>query len=176
MVFEETRLAGAFIITLNPAHDERGFFARSFCKQTLEKRGLHSDFVQCNISYNHKKGTVRGLHYQVPPHEEVKIVSCRRGSLYDVIVDVRPYSPTFGQWECITLSEQHHQSLYIPAGFAHGFQTLTDETEVFYLMGHYYYPEAARGIRWDDKTLNIPWPQEVIMMSERDKQFPGWAL
>lgn len=175
MLFNETSLAGAFIITLEPVYDERGFFARSFCKKELEEHCLHTDFVQCNISYNQKKGTVRGLHYQIPPYEEVKIVSCRKGTIFDVIVDIRPHSPTFGKWACVELSAKNNQALYVPKGIAHGFQTLTDEVEVFYLMGHYYYSESARGIRWDDSTLNILWPHKDIIISDRDRNFPGFA-
>lgn len=176
MLFEEVYLSGAFIITLEPIHDERGFFARSFCKKELEERGLQSDFVQCNISHNHKKSTLRGLHYQIPPHEEVKIVSCRQGAIYDVIVDIRPDSPTLGRWMGIELSSENHRALYIPQGFAHGFQTLSDDAEVFYLMGDYYHPQAARGIRWNDEALAITWPNKDIIMSQRDRCFPGLIL
>ncbi len=173
MLFEETSLLGAFIITLEPIADERGFFARSFCTKELEKFNLHSHFVQCNISYNHKEGTRRGLHYQAFPHGEVKIVSCRRGSIYDVIVDIRETSPTYGKWIGVELSAQNNQALYVPDGFAHGFQTLCDDVEVSYWMGNYYYPEAATGIRYDDPLLAITWPPtQQVIMSDGDKNFP----
>ena len=176
MIFEEINLPGAFLITLEPIKDERGYFARSFCNTELSNRKLHSHFVQCNISYNHKKGTVRGLHYQAPPHGEVKIVSCRRGAIYDVIVDIRKESPTFGRWLGIELSEKNHQALYIPDGFAHGFQTLFDETEVFYHMGNYYCPEAASGICFSDPTLGIIWPEKPSVISESDLNLPRFIL
>ncbi len=176
MLFEEMSLAGAYIITLQPKEDERGFFARSFCKQLFSEKGLHSDFVQCNVSYNHKKGTLRGLHYQQAPFGEVKIVTCHRGAIYDVIVDMRIDSPTYRKWIGVELTSHNHQSLYIPEGFAHGFQTLADETEVFYHMGNYYHPHAAQGIRWDDPALAINWPEEVQMMSQADKQYPLLTL
>lgn len=172
MHFEETELAGVFCISLIPMEDERGYFARSFCKNEFEKRGLHHYFVQCNISYNRKKGTVRGLHYQIAPHEEVKIVSCRRGRIFDVVVDIRKDSPTYGEWIGIELSEANHKSLYIPQGFAHGFQTLCDDADVFYLMGHYYFPDSARGILWNDPKLNIAWPIKESIVSEKDKNLP----
>lgn len=173
MLFEETTLSGAFIITLQLIQDERGFFMRSFCKKELEKFGLQSTFVQCNISYNHKKGTRRGLHYQAFPHEEIKIVSCRRGAIYDVIVDIRKTSATYGKWFGIELSAQNNRALYVPVGFAHGFQTLCDDVEVSYFMGNYYYPEAARGIRCDDPQLAVIWPaSENNIMSENDKNLP----
>lgn len=176
MQFKETTLAGVFLLTLDPIKDDRGFFARSFCKREFEQVGLQPDFVQCNISYNHKQGTVRGLHYQLDPHGEVKIVSCRRGGIFDVVVDLRKTSSTYGQWEAFELSAKNYHALYIPEGFAHGFQTLCDDTEVFYLMGNYYYPDAARGISWDDPQLAISWPFQNIIISENDKRFPRFSL
>lgn len=176
MLFEKTALAGVFIITLEVKTDERGFFARSFCKKEMEEIGLESQFVQCNISYNHKKGTIRGLHYQSSPYGEIKIVSCRRGAIYDVIVDIRKASPTYGKWIGVELSEKNNQAIYIPEGFAHGFQTLSDNSEVFYHMGNYYYPEAANGIRWNDPNLGIGWPSTEIIISEQDKNLPGFLL
>lgn len=173
MHFIETKLKGAYCITLDPNQDERGYFARTFCKKEFDNLGLHNDFVQCNLSYNRKKGTLRGLHYQLSPHEEVKIVSCRKGAIFDVIVDMRHGSETYGQWFSVELSEQNKKSLYIPAGFAHGFQTLVDETEVYYQMGQYYVPDSARGIIWSDQSLKITWPIDNPIISERDKSFPG---
>lgn len=172
MLFTQTKFAGVFLITLQPMEDERGFFARSFCKQELEQAGLSSDFVQCNISFNHKKATIRGLHYQQTPHEEIKIVSCRRGAIFDVVVDIRKDSTTFGEWLGMELSEKNNQALYIPHGFAHGFQTLLDETEVFYHMGNYYCKNAAHGICWNDPHLAIHWPYPVSIISEVDKNLP----
>ncbi len=172
MKFNETKFSGVYLITLNPYLDERGFFARNFCKQEMAKHGLHSDFVQCNISYNRKKGTVRGLHYQIAPHEEVKIVTCIRGCIFDVVVDVRKNSSTYGQWLNVELSAENHHALYIPAGLAHGFQTQTDDAEVFYWMGNYYEPSAARGIRWNDPNLGIAWPESCTLISDKDQSFP----
>lgn len=173
MLFDKTELDGVFIIQLELKADERGFFARSFCKRELEQIGLQNDFVQCNISFNHQKGTLRGLHYQAHPYGEVKIVSCRRGAIYDVIVDVRKNSATYGKWISIELTEQNNKSIYIPEGFAHGFQTLSDNSEVSYHMGNYYYPSAASGIRWNDPQLGIMWPSAEIIISEQDKNLPG---
>jgi dTDP-4-dehydrorhamnose 3,5-epimerase len=176
MLYKETNLPGAYIITLQPKEDERGFFARTFCKKEMEQYRLHTNFVQCNVSYNRKKGTLRGLHFQAAPHGEVKIVSCHRGVLFDVIVDIRKESPTYGKWFGIELSADNHQALYVPEGFAHGFQTLTDDVEVFYLMGNFYEPTAARGIRWDDASIGIEWPVKNPIMSEQDKKFPELAI
>lgn len=172
MRFQSLSLKGAYLISLDPKKDERGYFARTFCKNELIEKGLVGDFVQCNLSFNHKQGTLRGLHFQIPPFEEVKIVSCRKGIIFDVIVDIRKSSPTFGHWLGIELSAANQQSLYIPAGFAHGFQTLTDNAEVFYFMGNEYYPDAARGIRFDDPSIGIQWPSSNIIISEKDRQLP----
>lgn len=174
MIFEETQLHGAYLITLQPMVDERGFFARTFCKNEFEQHGLHNNFVQANISYNQKKGTLRGLHYQEYPHGEVKIVTCHRGAIFDVIVDIRKNSPTYGQWISVELTADNYRALYIPEGFAHGFQTLCDDVEVFYQMGNYYVASAANGIRWNDPTLGITWPSQNSIISERDKNFPGF--
>lgn len=176
MLFKETYFPGVFVITLDLMTDERGFFARSFCQKEFQNRQLHSDFVQCNISFNRKKGTLRGLHYQKAPYGEVKIVSCRRGTIYDVVVDVRKHSETYGKWISVELSEHNHQALYIPEGFAHGFQTLEDNTEVFYHMGNYYFPEAATGIRWNDPHLQIPWPLKKMILSKQDSNLPELTL
>jgi dTDP-4-dehydrorhamnose 3,5-epimerase len=174
MRFEETPLKGAYIITLEPQIDERGFFVRSFCKKEMENHELHHDFVQNNLSHNLQKGTLRGLHYQTEPYAEVKIVSCLRGAMFDVIVDMRKSSATYGKWHAVELVASHYQSLYIPEGFAHGFQTLLDDTDVLYLMGNFYHQEAARGIRFDDARLNISWPLQQKIISSRDQAFPGW--
>jgi dTDP-4-dehydrorhamnose 3,5-epimerase len=174
MIFKETKLKGAYIITIDPIEDERGFFARSFCVKEFEKYGLNPSITQCNISYNGKKGTLRGMHYQVPPHEEAKLVRCTMGAIYDVIIDLRPDSPTFKQWVATELLANNRRMLYIPEGVAHGFQTLEDHTEVFYQMSEFYYPECAKGVRWNDPTFGIFWPVDAQMISIGDQQYPDF--
>ncbi|MEK4190992.1 dTDP-4-dehydrorhamnose 3,5-epimerase [Paenibacillus sp. FSL L8-0494] len=173
MHFTETTLAGSYLIELQLLTDSRGHFARSWCHEEFASRGLDNSFVQCNISYNKKKGTLRGLHYQAFPYEETKLVRCTKGSIYDVIVDIRPNSPTYKQWFGIELSETNYKMLYIPKGFAHGFQTLSDDTEVFYQMGQVYKDEYARGIKWNDPDFNIVWPKEENdrIISEKDLNY-----
>ncbi len=173
MIFTETKLKGTYIIELEPIADERGFFARSWCQQEFEAHGLNPNLVQCNISFNKKKGTLRGMHYQVAPHEEVKLVRCTKGAIYDVMIDLRPQSSTFKQWIAVELTAENHKMLYIPEGFAHGFQSLADNTEVFYQMSAFYHPECARGIRWDDPAFKIEWPQNERIISEKDLQYPN---
>ena len=158
MRFTETRLKGAFIIEPERLEDERGFFARTFCQKEFGAHGLNSKIVQCNVSYNKHKGTLRGMHYQAPPMAEAKLVSCTRGAIYDVIIDLQPESPTYCQWFAEELNAENSKMIYIPEGFAHGFQTLEDETEVFYQMSEFYSPEHARGVRWDDPAFGIKWP------------------
>jgi dTDP-4-dehydrorhamnose 3,5-epimerase len=180
MIFTETKLKGAYIIELEPIEDERGFFARSFCQKEFEKHGLNPCIVQCNISYNKSKGVLRGMHYQVAPYEEAKLVSCIRGTLYDVIIDLRPDSPTYCQWFAVELAAHRspliapYKMLYVPKGFAHGFQTLEDNTEVFYQMSEFYHPEYGRGIRWDDPTFEISWPLPVRLISIKDLSYPNF--
>ncbi len=171
MKFIETKLKGAYIIEIEPIEDQRGFFARSWCKNEFEEHGLNSNLVQCNISYNKKKGTLRGMHYQVEPYEEAKLVRCTKGSIYDVIIDLRENSYTFLEWVSIELSSDNMKMLYIPEGFAHGFQTLQDDTEVFYQMSEFFHSECARGIRWDDKKFNIIWPIDKTIISDKDKSY-----
>ena len=171
MIFTETRLKGAYIIDLEPIEDGRGFFARSFCTHELEKIGLVGTFVQCNISYNRRRGTLRGMHYQEKPHEEVKIVSCTRGRLHDVVVDLRADSETFRDWLAVELSQKNRRALYIPKGFAHGFQTLEDNTDVLYFMSEFYCPASARGLRWNDPALAIRWPLQNPILSEKDGSY-----
>jgi dTDP-4-dehydrorhamnose 3,5-epimerase len=171
MIFTETNLKGAFIIEPERIEDERGFFARTWCQSEFEARDLDARLVQCNISYNAKKGTLRGMHYQVAPYEETKLVRCTMGALYDVIVDLRPDSSTFKQWIAVNLTAENRRVLYIPGGFAHGFQTLEDGTEVFYQMSEIYHPESARGVRWDDPSFDIEWPAEPTLISARDRSF-----
>ena len=172
MRFRETKLPGVFEVELDRMEDERGFFARSFCEREFAQHGLQSAFVQCNISYTRRRGTLRGMHYQRPPAAETKLVRCTRGALYDVAVDLRPDSPTWRQHVGVILSAEQRNALYIPAGFGHGFQTLEDDTEVFYQMGNFHSPEHAAGFRHDDPQLAIAWPLPVAVISEKDRAWP----
>jgi dTDP-4-dehydrorhamnose 3,5-epimerase len=172
MRIDPLSLAGAALIRPTRHSDARGFFARSFCRDTFAEAGLHADYPQHNISFNAQAGTLRGLHFQLPPHEEVKVISCARGTIFDVIVDLRPGSPTYGHWHGAALSAENGEALYAPAGFAHGFQTLCDDVEVRYLMGANFVDGAAGGIRYDDPRLGIPWPLPVSIISERDLALP----
>lgn len=175
MKFTETELTGAFIIEPERLEDERGFFARAFCEREFAAHGLETRFVQCSISFNRRKGTLRGMHYQAPPHEETKTVRCTSGAIYDVIIDLRPDSATYRKWIGVELSAENHRTLYIPRGFAHGFQTLTDNCEVFYQMSQFYASQAARTKRWDAPDFRIRWPLDPSIMSRRDANpdFPG---
>lgn len=175
MQFEPLQLAGAFLIRPEPIRDDRGFFARSFCADEFAAHGLKDGFVQCNISYNARKGTVRGMHFQLHPHEEVKLVRCTAGAIHDVIVDLREGSPTRGQWLAAELTAANRHMLYVPEGFAHGFKTLADETEVFYQMGSAYVPGSAAGLRYDDPALAIDWPTGEVVISDRDLSYPPFA-
>ena len=174
MIFKETKLKGAYIIEIDPIEDERGFLARSFCVREFEKYGFNMRIVQCNISFNKKRGTLRGMHYQVKPHEEAKLVKCTMGAIFDVIIDLRPDSPTFKKWVAVELTSEKRKMLYIPAGFAHGFQTLEDNTEVFYQMSEFYHPECAKGVRWDDPAFNIEWPDDERIIAIKDLQYPDF--
>lgn len=174
MIFKQTKLKGVFFIEPEELVDERGFFARSFCRKEFEKYDLNPEVAQCNISFNLKKGTLRGMHYQVPPSEEAKLVRCTRGALYDVILDIRPDSPTFKHHFGLLLTADNRLALYIPEGFAHGFLTLEDNTEVFYQMSEFYAPDTARGLRWNDPAFSIPWPIEVEVVSDRDSSYPDF--
>lgn len=175
MLFRETKLQGAFIIEPEELEDERGFFARTWCKQEFEKKGLNPTIVQCNISFNKKKGTLRGMHYQIVPHAEAKLVRCTRGAVHDVIIDLRPESETYKQWFAVALTGEEHNMLYIPERFAHGFLTLEDNTEVFYQMTEYYYAEYSRGIRWNDPAFAIPWPMDIMVISDKDRKYHDFA-
>jgi dTDP-4-dehydrorhamnose 3,5-epimerase len=175
VIFVETKLKGAFIIEPERLEDERGFFSRTWCKREFQAHGLNPHLVQCNISFNRKEGTLRGMHYQVAPHEEAKLVRCTMGAIYDVIIDLRPNSKTFMQWIAVELTSANRKMIYAPEGFAHGFQTLTDNTEVFYQMSEFYVPESARGVRWDDPQLNIVWPDDKRQISIRDQNFEGFT-
>lgn len=171
MIFTELALKGAYLIEIEPLEDERGFFARSFCAQEFEQQHLCSRFVQNNISYNRKKGTLRGMHYQASPYEEAKLVSCIQGSVYDVIIDLRPGSPTQYQWIALKLNAMSFQMLYIPKGFAHGFQTLENDTVVFYQMSEFYHPELSGGVNCRDPRLKVNWPLPVYLISDKDRNF-----
>jgi dTDP-4-dehydrorhamnose 3,5-epimerase len=172
MKFIETELKGAFIIEPEIIEDERGFFARTWSQEEFAVLGLNPRVVQCNHSFNKQRGTVRGMHYQIPPHEEAKLVRCTAGAIYDVIVDLRRTSPTWARWIGVELTSSNGLMLYIPEGFAHGFQTLEDGTNVSYQMSEYYYPEFARGVRWDDHAFGIKWPLPISAISERDRSHP----
>ena len=171
MNFKKTDFEGVFIIELEKQVDERGFFARSWDKKEFEINGLNSNLTQCNISLNQKKGTIRGLHYQKKPYEEAKLIRCTKGRLFDVIIDLRSNSKNFKKWLNVDLNEENYKMLYIPEGFAHGFQTLENNTEVFYQMTQDYMPKFAYGIRWDDIQFNIEWPIKSPILSEKDKRF-----
>jgi len=170
--FVPTPLTGAFVVELEPIEDERGFFARSFCQNEFRARGLDPVVAQCNVSLNRNRGTLRGLHYQAPPHEEAKLVRCIRGAIWDVIVDLREGLPT--RWKSFSteLTADNRRALYVPRGFAHGFQTLADDSEVLYQISEFYHPESSRGLRWDDPALGIRWPLPEPVVSARDRAYP----
>lgn len=168
MIFEETPLKGAYTINLNRFEDERGFFARSYCRKEFEDHGITAQIVQANLSYSKKKGTLRGIHYQISPFEETKLVRCIRGAVYDVIIDLRKDSPTYKQWFGIELNEENYTMLFVPESFGHGYQTLKDHTEVIYMVSQFYAPGAERGIRWNDPVFGIQWPAEVKVISSKD--------
>ena len=172
MIFTELDLRGAFIVDMEPRKDDRGSFARSFCRGEFSRHGLKTEVAQCNVSVNRRKGTLRGMHFQVPPKAEAKLIRCTRGAIHDVIVDLRSGSPTYRRWIAVELTEGNSRMLYIPEGFAHGFQTVEDNSEVSYQMFAPYSPDHARGIRWDDPALGIDWPLPDPIVSERDQAFP----
>ena len=171
MKFKETKLKGAYIIELEKLEDERGYFARAWCQQEFLKNGLDAVLVQCNVSYNPRRGTLRGMHYQDSPHAETKLVRCTRGAIYDVIVDLRPDSETFLQWTAAELTPDNGRMMYVPKGFAHGFQTLEDHSMVFYQVSEFYARDYCRGVCWNDPQINICWPCDVTVISTQDK---GW--
>lgn len=170
MIFSETCLPGAYVVEIEKIEDGRGFFARTWDKNEFSKIGLNLEFVQSSISVNTKKGTLRGMHYQIEPYEESKIVTCTKGKIFDVIIDLRKNSKTFKKWISVELSSSNHKILYIPKGFAHGFQTLEDYTEVHYDITQVYRPEYARGLRWNDPTFNIKWPLYISIISKKDSE------
>jgi dTDP-4-dehydrorhamnose 3,5-epimerase len=175
MEFSETPLRGAYLIQVKKIADNRGFFARGWCRDEFVTHGLNPDMVQLNIGFSHKAGTLRGLHYQKAPHAEAKFVRCTRGAIYDVVVDLRPDSPTRGRWVGAELSAENATMLYAPEGFAHGYQTLTDDTEMYYLTSSVYAAAAATGVRYDDRGFNIGWPLPVSLVSEQDKNWPDYV-
>lgn len=172
LIFSPTPLAGAYVVELEQIGDERGFFARSFCREEFEALGLDPRIAQSNISFNRRRGTLRGLHYQAAPYAEAKLVRCTQGAIWDVIVDLRPASASYKRWHGVELSAASRRALYVPEGFAQGFQTLADDSEVLYLMSQFYRPEAARGLRWDDPALGIAWPIADPHLSDRDRGLP----
>lgn len=181
MIFNETKLAGAYVVDPERFEDERGYFARTWSAREFEALGLASRFVECNVSFNRCRGTLRGMHVQLPPNAQAKLVRCTSGAIYDVIVDLRVGSPTFKRWLAVELTAADGRMIYIPEGFAHGFQTLTDAVEVFYQMSSNYAPESARGVRWDDRTFGIDWPPDERTIIQRDREYPdfdpsSWAF
>jgi len=175
MRFVETQFAGLYVVELEPHCDMRGFFARTWCQNEFDSAGLESRLVQCSMSHNIRRGTLRGMHYQAPPFEEVKLVRCTSGAVHDVVIDLRRDSETYLRSFAIELTSANRRSLYIPAGFAHGFQTLVDETEVFYQMSEFFAPEHARGIRWNDPRFDIEWPISDPIILDRDASYPDYA-
>ena len=173
MIFTESKLKGAFIIEMEKRSDDRGFFARTWCKHEFEIQGLCTNFVQVNLAFNEKKGILRGMHYQRNPYEEVKLVRCTRGALYDVIVDIRKSSSTYKKWIGVELTQDNYKMLYVPEGFAHGYQTLQDHTEIIYQVSQFYTPNSEGGVRWNDPTVNIVWPEtEERNISPKDQMWP----
>lgn len=175
MKFTEIKLKGAFVIEIEKLSDARGFFARSWCRKEFEAHGLTSRIVQANVSYNLKKGTLRGMHYQIAPYQECKLIRCTRGAIYDVIIDLRPNSPTYKQWAGVELTADNSIMFFVPQDFAHGFQTLMDETEITYQVSQFYTPGSERGIRFDDPAFGIQWPLEVAVISDKDKSWPNFV-
>jgi dTDP-4-dehydrorhamnose 3,5-epimerase len=176
MIISKTKLKNALIIELEEIHDERGFFARNYCKAEFEKNEIRGEIVQCNTSFNKKAATVRGMHFQKPPFEEAKLVRCISGSIYDVIIDLRPTSSSYGKWQGFNLSANNREALYVPKGFAHGFQTLEDNTELFYQMFDYFKSDSMNGLRWNDPSFNIKWPLNISTISEKDNNYSTYKL
>src|SRR5437016_1465561 len=172
MKFSCTTLDGLWLLELEPREDERGFLARTFCEREFAEHGLNTRWPQCNLTLTKKRGTIRGMHFQAEPRPEIKLIRCAVGAIYDVLVDVRQDSPTFGKWEGFELTSANRKMLYAPAGVAHGFQTVVDDAEVFYHMSDFYVPELVRGVRWDDPEVGIKWPISDAVLSEKDKRLP----
>jgi dTDP-4-dehydrorhamnose 3,5-epimerase len=177
MIFTQTELAGAFVIDLERREDDRGFFARAWCEHEFAKHGLSTRVVQCNIAFNHERWTVRGMHFQESSRAEVKLVRCTRGAVFDVIIDLRGESATFGRWLGLELTAENGRMLYVPAGFAHGYQTLADDTETYYQMSEFHDPSSERGVRWDDPAFGIEWPNaRASSISDKDRSWPDYEL
>lgn len=176
MIFTPTPIPGAWVVDIEPREDPRGFFARTWCVEEFARHGIDVRFVQSNLSYNRRRHTLRGMHFQVHPHEEPKLVRCTHGRIWDVVLDLRRESPTFCHWHGVELSAENRRALFVPAGCAHGFLTLEDDVEVFYLMGEFYHPESARGVRWNDPAFGIAWPTDAPLLSERDASYPDFTL
>lgn len=176
MKFNATSIAGVWVVDLDSHTDSRGFFARTWCADEFGRQGLSTLVAQCSISYNRQRGTLRGMHWQVPPHEEAKLIRCTAGAIFDVCVDLRPHSRTFRQWFGIELSSSNRTALYVPEGCAHGFLTLCDDAEVVYQISTAHQPGAARGFRWDDATIGIAWPAPVMVVSDRDRSYPALGV
>jgi dTDP-4-dehydrorhamnose 3,5-epimerase len=174
MIFRETELRGAFLVEPEMLEDNRGFFARAWCKREFERHGLVGTLAQSNISFNRKAGTLRGMHYQLAPHEEVKLVRCTKGAIYDVIIDLRRQSPTYLEWFAVELTADNYKMVYVPKGFAHGYQTQLDNTEVFYQVSDFYTPAAEQGVRYDDPIFEIRWPMDVQAISDKDRNLPDY--
>lgn len=174
MIFDPTPLVGSYVITPERIHDERGYFSRTWCRREFEARGLNPFVAQCNVSFSARRGTLRGMHFQRPPHQESKLVRCTAGSIYDVIIDLRPSSATFRGHFGVRLDPTEDRMLYVPEGFAHGFLTLEDESAVLYQMSQFYEPSHAAGIRWNDPAFEIGWPFEPTVMAERDRTYPDF--
>jgi len=175
MVFCETKLRGVFAIHPAPHADERGFFARTWCQREFEAQGLAAQPVQCYLSVSTRRGTLRGMHFQAPPYAEAKLVRCTRGAIYDVVLDLRPQSETFKHWISVVLTASNHEMIYVPEGCGHGFLTLEDDTEVAYQMSQFYDADSARGVRWNDPAFQIAWPEEVAVISDRDRTYPDFV-
>lgn len=176
MIFTETKLKGAFLIDFEKREDSRGFFARAFCEKEFAAKGLETRIVQANASFNHKKGTLRGMHRQIDPYQEVKIIRCTRGAILDVIIDLRPQSPTFKQWIAVELTEDNHKTLYVPKDFGHGYLTLRDKSEVIYFVTQFYQPNSESGLRWNDPAFGIEWPKDVpiVDITDKDRNWPDF--
>jgi dTDP-4-dehydrorhamnose 3,5-epimerase len=174
MIFTEMSVSGVWLIDLDRRSDERGFFARTWDSSELAERGLNARLAQCSISYNARRGTLRGMHYQAAPHEEAKLVRCTSGAIFDVALDLRPSSASFKGWFGVELTAENRRALYVPEGCAHGFLTLTDDSEVLYQITEVYAPDAARGVRWDDPAFGIDWPGQVVVITGRDRTYPDF--
>ena len=174
MIFKETTLRNAFLIEIEKREDQRGFFARTWCKREFAANNLNVNLVQANIAVSKKRGMLRGMHYQAAPYEEAKLVRCTTGAIFDVIIDLRPDSSTYKQWVGFELTGESHRMIYVPEGFAHGYQTLTEHAEVFYQVSQVYSPESERGVRYDDPAFGIKWPVEALVISDKDKSWPDY--